>query len=57
MYDACGIIIVIIFMWKNIEIVFGYLNLDLDLNLNFKVMDLKCLNFKSKNIETCLMDF
>jgi len=33
--------------WKkfqNFEIVFGYLNLDMDLDLNLKVMDLKCLN-------------
>ena len=35
-------------MWKYINIVFGYLNLNLDLNLNFKVMDFKCLNFKYK---------
>ena len=34
-------------MWKKIKIVFGYLNLDLYLNLNFKVINLKCLNFIS----------
>ena len=28
-------------MWKYINIVFGYLNLNLDFNLNFKVMDFK----------------
>ena len=30
----------------NTKVVFGYLNL----NLNFKVMDLKCLNSKTINI-------
>ena len=35
-------------MRQNIKIVFSYLNLDLYLNLNFKVINLKCLNLKSK---------
>ena len=37
-------------IYKHLKIAFRYLNLDLNLNLNFEVMDLKCLNSKSINI-------
>lgn len=37
----------------SIKLSFGYLNLD----LNFKVMDLKWFNFKSLNIKVCFIDF
>ena len=32
------------------------MHFDLNLDLNFKVIDLKCFNSKSMNIEVCLMD-